>query len=221
MARILSEIKIKDIMTTKITAAQENDRVIDVAQVMMDKDFNGIPVIDDARRLIGMVGMKELLNNKGLYLPTIVSLVNNLKVSYSKDIPQVAKKIKHLKDLKVSSVMNRNPFYLTDNISLEKTAEAFLIHHEDIFPVVDHHQTLVGVISKYDILKAVTHPLKAVKIDQGMTIEAEPWNIVEDINKNFVVVSKTRAMFWYMALGVFLLLGIIVALATILRIRLA
>ncbi len=218
----LSEIQIKDIMTTKIIAAEANDSILDVARLMVERNFDGVPIVDQNHKLVGMVTMKELLDKKGLYLPTVVQLLNELKVRHADDVAEVEEKLKVVKNLKVLSVMNPNPLYLEHNISLDKAAEAFLLKREDPLPVVDSFKTLVGIVSKYDVLKALTQPvgtlLQKPELDK-FTIESKPAQVVEDLEKKFIVVSRERLHFWYIALLVFLALGALITIAWIIRIR--
>lgn len=220
MPKKLSEIKIKDIMTTKIVAAQEDDSILDVARIMAEKDFNGLPVVGEDNKLLGMITTKELLNTEGLYLPTIIGIVNSLKVKHAKDAPGVARKIEDLKKLTAGSVMNPQPFFLTDNITLERAAEAFLVDRVDLLPVIDRSRKLVGIVSKHDILRGLVHPLETIKLRPEITAEIEPLNVMQDIGDKFVVVSRRRAHFWYFALLTFLLLGVLLSLFFITRVKL-
>ncbi len=219
MPKGLSEIQVKEIMTTKILAAQAEDNVLDVAKAMLEKNFNGVPVVDKDGKLRGMITMKELLDSKGIYLPTAINLLANLHMIHGEDLTTVDKKLKALYKLKASDVMNREPLYLVSNTSLEKAAEAFLLRHEDLLPVVDDFKTLVGVVSKYDILKSLTNPLEPIKPRPSLTEETEIPKLIEEVEKKYVVVSQARARFWYFALIAFLVIGIIISLAVIIRIR--
>lgn len=214
-----SEIKIKDIMTTKIVAAQKDDRVLDVARVMMTRDFSGVPIVGPGNKLVGMISMKELLNSEGLYLPTIVELANELEVFHPKDRPVAAKKIQNLKNLRVQTIMDAKPFYLREEINLEQAAEAFLVHRAEVLPVTDRSGILVGIVSRYDMLQALTQPLERMKLHTEITGEIEPVNVLRDINKEFVLVSRGRARFWYLGILSFFILGFIVSLLWILRIK--
>lgn len=218
MPATLSEIKIKDIMTTKIVAANAEDSVLDVAKIILEKDFDGVPVVDKKHKLVGMVTMKELLSNEGLYLPTVVEVFKGLNIYHRSDIPEFNKKLNFLKSLKVVSIMNRDPLFLIEHASLETAAEAFLLRHESPLPVLDDSRTLVGILTKYDLLKALAQPLKPLRPKPFLTMESEPMNVARELKK-VVMVSRARVKFWYIAFLVFFALGILIALATILRIR--
>jgi len=219
MPKNFSEIKVQDIMTTKIQAATPQDSVLDVAKTMLDRDFNGVPIVDRNMKLVGMVTMKELLDKKGLYLPTAVRFLSSLKVMHGKDSPELNRKLQKLRDMKVVQIMNHDPFYILSSIRLEQAAEAFLIHDEELLPVVDEKKNLVGVLAKYDILRSLTTGAERLNRPRQLTIESEETADLPEIEKQFVMVSRTRARFWYVALFFFLVIGFIISVAVILRIR--
>ncbi len=60
MYYLLSELKIKDIMTRNPECAHENDTVEHVALRMIERRVGGMPVLDDANRLVGIVTESDL-----------------------------------------------------------------------------------------------------------------------------------------------------------------
>ncbi|MFV0422390.1 CBS domain-containing protein [Oleidesulfovibrio sp.] len=57
---LLSEIKVKDIMTKDVCAATPDDTVENAALVMLERDFSGMPVIDEDGRLVGIITDKDI-----------------------------------------------------------------------------------------------------------------------------------------------------------------
>lgn len=203
-------------MTANVLAAEADDRVLDIAKLMIERDYNGLPIVDEHHTLLGMVTMKDLIDSDGIYMPTAIKFVAALHTIHGEDIPSVDKKLKALKNLKATAVMNRDPKYLVATAGLEQAAEAFLLHHEDVMPVLDSSRRLLGIVTKYDVLKSLVNPLDTADLRNRYTVQHP--DIIQDIKKEFVVVSRTRARFWYLGSLVFLILGIVVAMAFILRI---
>jgi len=52
---LLSELKIKDIMTPNPVTVKALDTVEKVALLMLEKSFGGLPVVDDDKKLIGII----------------------------------------------------------------------------------------------------------------------------------------------------------------------
>lgn len=52
---LLSEIKIKDIMTKKVTTIREDETVEKAAVLMLEGNFGGLPVVDEEKRPVGIL----------------------------------------------------------------------------------------------------------------------------------------------------------------------
>ena len=52
---LLSELKVKDIMTKNPVCARETDSMEAMALVMAEKRFGGMPVVDDSNRIVGII----------------------------------------------------------------------------------------------------------------------------------------------------------------------
>ncbi len=52
---LLSELKTKDVMSKKPVCAKGTDSVEGIARLMMDKKIGGVPVVDDAGRVAGII----------------------------------------------------------------------------------------------------------------------------------------------------------------------
>jgi len=52
---LLSEIKLKDIMTKKVVTIRTGETVERAAQLMLEHNIGGMPVVDDANKVVGMV----------------------------------------------------------------------------------------------------------------------------------------------------------------------
>lgn len=52
---LLSEIKLKDIMTKKVVTIKKGETVERAAQLMLEHNFGGLPVVDEDNKVVGMV----------------------------------------------------------------------------------------------------------------------------------------------------------------------
>ncbi|NLW81125.1 MAG: CBS domain-containing protein [Desulfovibrionales bacterium] len=68
---LLSEIKVKNIMTPNPMTIRDSDTVLKCAAIMHDKKVSGLPVLDDNDRLVGIMTQNEvyrvLLSITGVY----------------------------------------------------------------------------------------------------------------------------------------------------------
>jgi len=72
---LLSEIKVKDIMTPQPITLRENDSVEKAAVIMLKNRISGMPVVDDDNRVVGMVTQtdvfKVMISITGAYVSPI------------------------------------------------------------------------------------------------------------------------------------------------------
>ncbi len=59
---LLSEIKVKDIMTVDPLVTSPTNTVENAAMMMIEKDFGGLPVVDDDGKLVGIITVSDIFN---------------------------------------------------------------------------------------------------------------------------------------------------------------
>jgi acetoin utilization protein AcuB len=57
---LLSKLKIEEIMTKDVVTVNENAPIEDAARIMEEKDISGLPVVDDAGRLVGIITQTDI-----------------------------------------------------------------------------------------------------------------------------------------------------------------
>ncbi|BBD08811.1 CBS and ACT domain-containing protein [Desulfovibrio ferrophilus] len=57
---LLSEIKVQDIMSTNLVTIQEGESVEKAAVLMLDTKVGGLPVVDDAGKLVGVITQSDV-----------------------------------------------------------------------------------------------------------------------------------------------------------------
>lgn len=57
---LLSEIKVKDLMTTTLYTVSPADTVENAAVIMMEKRIGGLPVVDESAKLVGMITESDI-----------------------------------------------------------------------------------------------------------------------------------------------------------------
>jgi CBS domain-containing protein len=123
-------------------------------KIITDHKFNGVPVVDKEGSLVGIVTEHDLISGaSGIHLPTLQTVLTNLPV-FSKDKAEFSKDISNVMKLVVKDVMNKDPLTLLVTATYEETVKTFQAHHAvNPIPVIDSTRKLVGVVSRYDVLK--------------------------------------------------------------------
>jgi CBS-domain-containing membrane protein len=55
-------MRAKDLMTSKVVTVSTGNSIWHAAQIMLDHDVSGLPVVDDSGRLAGMLTQGDLLH---------------------------------------------------------------------------------------------------------------------------------------------------------------
>ena len=146
--RLLAASKVSDIMQTDVTSCVYGDELDLVWELMRSDRNKGIPVIDRAKRVIGIVTLVDFLNQvKPLAPGTPIERLSRLIRPSSKettDKPEVA-----------GQIMTSPAITVRDDARLESLIALFAgdkIHH---LPVVDAEQRLIGMVTQADLIETL------------------------------------------------------------------
>lgn len=210
-------ISVKDIMTKNVITVNPNDSLIYAAKLLNDYNFNGLPVVDKNKKVVGLLTEYDLiLKGLNLHLPTLIQLLSNIKV-YRKDSTQIKGELKKILYLKVFEVMNENPVLVNQNETIKGLANLFAIHKVNPIPVVNDEKRLVGIVSRFDLVRFYVGKKPLETIDDHL-LDKEVKKFISNFEKRFIFVSRARIKFWFLWSLIFAIVGFIIAFAIILRI---
>jgi len=226
-----TQIKVEDVMTRDVLAIDVNDTLDIIAGLFEKYDYDGMPVIDSQRSLKGVITAYDLiLQSSDMHLPTMLKLMD--KIARQKgDQRALEEHFGKLRDIKATSIMNPQVVTVQPDVPLEEAAKVFA-DYPKINPlcVVDAGGRLVGVISRYDVIKFFNEAYlkRVVQRQGGPTAEAfrefptkssaEVENAVSKVEREFLLVQKRRPLIWkYVSIAMFAA-GLIAATALIIRI---
>lgn len=148
------KLTIKDIMVREVVTVSPDASLTEAAKLIADHHFDGVPVVDDEKKLVGILTEYDLISQSSqVHLPTFQAILKNLQVIQG-DRSQFEKEIEEISSLKVKDVMNIDPLTLSEDASYEEAVTAFREHHRvNPIPVLGNNRKVVGVVSRFDILK--------------------------------------------------------------------
>jgi len=149
-------VTIKDIMTADVVSVKPEASLVEVAKLLTERRFNGVPVIDNAGLLVGIITEYNLISNQsGIHLPTLQAVLGQLPV-FHKDKSEFSEEIASVSKLTARDVMNNDPLTLPITATYNEVVKAFQDHHAiNPIPVIDSARRLVGVVSRFDVLKPI------------------------------------------------------------------
>ena len=145
---------IQSIMTRKVVSVKPDTPLQEAAELLARHGFDGMPVVDEENKLVGILTEYDLISKgSAIHLPTFQKVIENLGI-YHKDKSRFKKDFAELSSLQVKDVMNKEPLILSEDATYEEAVAAFRDHHRvNPIPIIDKDRGVVGVISRFDILK--------------------------------------------------------------------
>ena len=120
-------------MATDLYTFNPDSEIIEVIEVMLTHKISGAPVLDDQKKLIGLISEKDCLKL------IIDSVYHNHPISKGK----------------VSQYMTTSLKTISVELDVVDAANEFLKTNFKRFPVIDAEGKLVGQVSRRDILRAI------------------------------------------------------------------
>ncbi len=142
-------MKIKEIMTKKITSLSPEMNTKEALELLQEMKISGLPAIDDKNKLVGMFTEKEVLRN---ILPSYIENVG--RFIYEENPKSIKKKFEDLVNSTVSQLMRKDVITVDENASLCEVARLMLVQKVRRIPVLDKEKRMVGIVAREDIIKA-------------------------------------------------------------------
>jgi CBS domain-containing protein len=224
------QLKVGDVMTKDVLAIDANDTLDIIAGLFEKYDYDGMPVVDSTRKLLGIItGYDMILQSSDMHLPTLLKIMGQISTDKA-DKRALDEHFGKLRDIKATSIMNAKVITIGQDSTLEEAAKVFADHHKvNPLCVIDAEGKLVGVLSRYDIIKFFNEAYLQRVVQEAnpgtdafkefpTKSETEVEKAVQDVQEGFVLVTKRRPLIWkYLAVAAFAA-GLVAATALIIRI---
>ncbi|OGM96301.1 MAG: hypothetical protein A3B86_04125 [Candidatus Yanofskybacteria bacterium RIFCSPHIGHO2_02_FULL_38_22b] len=147
-----------EIMNKNVVSVSPNTPVLEAAKIISDRNLDGIPVVDESGQLIGILTEYDLITKTSpINIDFIKQILSDIK---SKNDG----KTENLSELTVKEVMNPEPLTLKGDATYEEVIQTFKDHHRvNPIPIIDDQNKVIGVISRYDVLRPLnilSHSIK-------------------------------------------------------------
>jgi len=146
-------ITAKDIMTTEVITISPEAKVTEAARKLLEHRINGLPVVDENGRLVGIICRSDLIaQQKRIPLPSLFNLLDSFIPmgsfkNYEKEMEKIAA-------ITVAQAMTPGPVTVGIEDSLEKIAGLMVDKNLHTIPVLRYGK-LVGIIGKEDVLQTL------------------------------------------------------------------
>jgi CBS domain-containing protein len=145
-------------MTGQVVTVGPDTSAKYAGELMAERGFAALPVVDVDNRLIGIVGEADVLRGRILADP-------RLHLRRQSDEPDVGQ------PLRVGGVMTAAVRAVAATTDVSDVARLFVDGHLRSVPVLDH-EVLVGIVSRRDVLRALTRPDSDIRADAVRLVES-------------------------------------------------
>ncbi|MBU5308591.1 CBS domain-containing protein [Clostridioides mangenotii] len=144
----------KEVMTTDVIVAKEEDSIADVAKLLIEERIGGLPVINSENKVVGIISETDIIKKeKYIEPPMFVNLLEG--IIFLDDIRKMENDIKKVAAYKVEDLMSKDIIMVNENDSFDYVANIMIKKSINRVPVVDNDSKLKGIICRYDIIKAL------------------------------------------------------------------
>ncbi len=160
-------MKVREIMTTNVITVRRETAVHAIAKLMHENNVSGIPVVDEAGRVIGIITELDMIvRNTRLELPAFIQILDLARIPL--ETPgHYQKRLQHILGTCASDIMTDKVVTIKPDAEVEDLAELMIKRRFNPVPVVENGR-LVGIISRADLIK-----MMASSMAPSMTNECE------------------------------------------------
>ena len=154
MAQTVPEAKerrVGDIMTTEIIKVQPDTRVSEIARLMSQYGVSGLPVVDAADRVVGIVTELDMMvRNTHFELPQFIFIFDAM---IPLETPgHYRERLENVLGATAREIMSEPAVTIPPDATIEELAELMVDRRMNPIPVVESGR-LVGIVSRSDIIR--------------------------------------------------------------------
>ena len=143
----------KNIMKKKVITVGPETSLSALASILVKHKISGVPVVDKAGSLFGIVTENDLISqNRRLHIPTVVSFLD--AAIYLESSKKFEQEVKRMTATKVKEICTRKVITITEDTTVIDIATIMGEKKVHLLPVVKKGK-ISGIVGKRDVVKAV------------------------------------------------------------------
>ena len=143
----------RDIMTRNVVTVKPETSIEELATLLVENEISGVPVVDDAGSLFGVVTENDLISrNKRLHIPTVISFLD--AAIYLESSRKFEDEVRRVAATKVGDICSRKVVTIAEDFTVVDIATIMTEKKVHLLPVIKEGK-VVGIVGKRDMVKAV------------------------------------------------------------------
>ncbi len=147
---------VADVMTRDPIIVRGETPLQEAIQILAEKRISGLPVVDDAGKLVGIISETDLMwQETGLTPPAYIMFLDSViflknPAAYERDLHKALGQT-------VGEVMSKNPITTKSDQPLKEAAKIMSDRNVHRLPVLDTEGQVVGILTRGDIIRAMAN----------------------------------------------------------------
>ena len=143
---------VTEVMTCNPITVKAETPLQEAIKILAEKRISGLPVIDDAGQLIGIISETDLMwQETGVTLPAYIMILDS--VIYLKNPADYERDLHKALGQTVGEVMSKKPITISPNQPLREAAKLMRDRKIHRLPVVDESGQIIGILTRGDIIR--------------------------------------------------------------------
>jgi CBS domain-containing protein len=151
-------MKASDVMTRSVISVEPDSSVFNAARLMLQNRISGLPVIDSAGNLVGMITEGDLLRR----VETGTGHRRPRWIEFLIGPGRLAEEYTHTSGRRVHEVMTPNVHTVPDDAPLEEVVRLMERHRIKRLPVT-RGKSVIGIVTRANLMRALIHVSREVR----------------------------------------------------------
>lgn len=142
---------VHDVMSREVHTVQPDTPLAEAVELLLDKVYRTLPVVDENGRVVGILTDGDLLERAKLLATSAQRELSQAEVS--RELQQIRQS-----GQTVSQVMTPDPVTVRPETPITQAVNLMVERDVKRLPVVDANGTLLGMVSRVNVLRALAEP---------------------------------------------------------------
>lgn len=144
-------------MDTSLVSVTPEDDIKSVLEALREHDLPGVPVVDGDGSLVGIITESDLVisdDENDFHLPHYVNIMGG--IVFLESMKHFEERARKAFAAQAADLMTADPLTVGPDDDVSEAGRLISTHHHNRLPVVDDDGKLVGVVTRVDVLAALT-----------------------------------------------------------------
>lgn len=145
---------VADAMSRDPVVVRTETPLNEAIQILAERRISGLPVVDDAKQLVGIISETDLMwQETGVTPPAYIMFLDS--VIYLQNPAKHERELHKALGQTVGEVMSSDPIFIAPDKPLKEAAQT--MHEKEVrrLPVVDDAGQVIGILTRGDIVRAM------------------------------------------------------------------